>query len=279
MSSPTSLKLGPPIYVDPRIRRRIMPLYLIQIWISLIPTAFLLYWYFYPWISRLLQYSTGKLSWSFEGMMIMSGIFPNSNFGVPSWIFYSFGAIFLLIIYVITIIWTAFITRILIGILNLLHKPREGIFSRSRKDKDYFYWNCRNLARIFLFWILHSNPFTFLKITFSYRFFGVHVGKHVQLNHCWISPEFVSIGNNVVIGQVAAVYSFQFQGEKLLVGRVKIEDNVTIGSQSVILPGSTIHEGTIVDSISFCMPFSELNPNSYYSGSPVKELKIPEFSN
>ena len=49
MSSPTSVKMMHPLYVDPRIRRKHIPAYIIHIWFSLIPVVFLGYWYNYLW--------------------------------------------------------------------------------------------------------------------------------------------------------------------------------------------------------------------------------------
>jgi len=275
MSSPTSVKLAPPAYIDPRIRRKYIISYIIQIWISCIPAALLIYWFYYAEIVSLLPYITLNTTFSFRGLLSswgwdMSGLF--FSILIP---------IILLLIYLITVIWAATVTKIYIGALNLRHKPIEGVFYRSKKDKDYVYWNRRNLSRIFLNWLLFSVPFTFLKKTFAYRFFGIPIGKNTDMNHCWVSQEFIEIGDNVKIGQAAGVYSFQFEGDKLLVAKIIVKDDVLIGPQAVVYPGSIINEGVTLDGGCFSDPFTEYEAYGVYHGIPAKLIssKKPKDSN
>jgi len=278
MSSPTSVKLAPPTYTDPRIRRKYIIPYIIQIWLSCLPAAFLLYWFYYAELEEFIPFSsqaTLGASFSFREMLLSWG-------WDMSGLFFSILIPFVLIaIYIITVIWTAIITKIYIGLLNLRHKPIEGVFYRSAKDKDYVYWNRRNLSRIFLNWLLFSIPFTFLKKTFAYRFFGVPIGKDTDMNHCWVSPEFMEIGENVKIGQAAGVYSFQFEGDKLLVAKVIVKNDVLIGPQAVVYPGTIINEGVTLDGGCFSDPFTEYEAYGVYHGTPAKLIssKKPNDSN
>ncbi len=250
MSSPSSTKLAPPTYVDPRVRRRLYHIYLIKIWISLLPSGFFLYWFYYP----------GSESYLFHNLWLSA----------PLWFYFLITPFYITFIYIVTVLWTAIITKIQLLWLNLRHKPKEGVFLRNRKDKDYLYWNKRNLAKIFLFWLLYSTPFTIFKIFLPYRLFGVKVGKNCVLNHAWITPEFVSIGSNVKIGQGACIYSFLFENDKLLVAQVTIGDNVSIGPHSIIYPGTKIENNVIIDAGSYTLPFFELKENKTYKGAPIK---------
>jgi serine acetyltransferase len=256
MSSPTSTKMAPPTYVDPKIRRRYVHIYLLQIWISLIPTAWFSYMLFAP---DTVLYSLRELMSRFWIM--------------PDLVYYMIIPFGLLFIYTITIVWAAIITKIRLMWLNLLHKPIEGVFHRSKKDKDYVYWNKRNLTRMFLYWLLHTLPFTYLKKYFSYVFFGMKIGKDSVVNHVWLSPEFVTIGNNVKIGQAACIYSFMFEADMLLVAHVEIEDDVLIGPQTVILPGTKIQKGVIIDAGAWSDPFFTYEENGVYHGTPVELIR------
>ncbi len=260
------MKLAPPTYVDPRIRRKNMIFFIIQIWICLIPLSYLFYWFYYDYLIELLPFTLEPIRSSFR-------IFIEQYWVLPIYIIFIITPPILIFIYVITVVWTAIVTKTVIFYFKLRHKPIEGVFYRDIKDKDYYYWNKRNLSRIFLFWLLHSMPFTFLKITFTFRFLGVKIGKNPNLNHCWISPEFVEIGKNAIIGPSSALYSFQFQDDKLLVARVIIGDDVIIGSQSTILPGTHISNKVVVDSGSFSHPFSKLEENCLYKGCPIKKIE------
>ncbi|MHA1720305.1 MAG: acyltransferase [Promethearchaeota archaeon] len=276
MSSPTSVKLAPPAYVDPRVRRKHIIEYIIQIWLSCLPAAFLLYWFFYAELESFLPFSSHETlgaSFSFRGMI------SNWGWDIPGLIFSILIPFILIAIYIITVVWAALITKFYIFILNLNHKPIEGVFYRSLDDKDYVYWNRRNLSRIFLHWLLFSVPFTFLKKTFAYRIFGIKIGKHTDMNHCWVSPEFMEIGDNVKIGQAAGIYSFQFEGDKLLVAKVIIKDDVLIGPQAVIFPGTKVNDGVTIDGGCFADPFTEYESNGVYHGTPAKLIRYNNKGN
>ena len=266
MSSPTSVKLAPPLYVDPRVRRRSFFGYLIQIWISLIPGSYLLYWFFYDYILEFSHFSTGEMHFSFKNWIEQYWL-------MPSYVLFLIIPIIILFIYIITVIWTALITKMILIWLKILRRPKEGVFYRSLKDKDYVYWNKRNFAKMFLFWLLHSIPLPFLKKFFTFNFLDVRIGKNSVVNDCWISSEFVKIGKNVTLGQSVCIYSFQFQGDKLLVAKVDISDEVFIGPQVVIFPGTKIQKGVEIDGGSFSHPFTEYEENGVYHGTPVKLIR------
>ena len=83
----------------------------------------------------------------------------------------------------------------------------------------------------------------------------------------------MSIGKNVVVGQAAGIYSFQFQDDKLLVAKVNIGDNVMIGPQTVIFPGVSIPDGVTIDDGGFVHPFTQLEANGAYHGAPVRLIR------
>jgi len=96
----------------------------------------------------------------------------------------------ILSIYVIQIS-ALIISALFLSIIKLIHPPKEGIFRRNLKDKDYVYWNLRNTIKKWPLWITATNPFPWLKNRFSLRFYGVKIGKKVMCDNCWISSEFV----------------------------------------------------------------------------------------
>jgi acetyltransferase-like isoleucine patch superfamily enzyme len=260
LSAPGSIKNAPSLPIDPKIRRRNIVGYLIQMWISLLPAAFLLYALF---------------------------VFPNNRFSflrylpIPEnlmWLYYFLMPIFLFGVYYLTVIWTALITKIILWWYNIRRPAKEGVFTRSSEDLDYVYWNKRNLARVFLIWLLYTPPFPWGKTFFTFRFFGIKIGKNTVVTDCWISPEFIEIGNNTKIGQGSAVVSYVFEKDKLIVARVKIEENCIIGPRTVVEPGCIIHNNCTVSACSLLLPFTELDPNAIYFGLPVEKVrdKTPE---
>lgn len=256
MSAPASIKLSPPCPVDPRIRRKHMISYVIHNWLILIPGSFLLYFLF----------GAETNLYTLRNILLPFISIADVNF-------YLLTPIFLVFIYYMTLFWAAAITRIRIAWLNMKHKPREGIFQRTLDDQDYVYWNKRNLARVFYYWLLKTFPLPWAKTFLGYRIFGLKAGNNIQMSDCWVSPEFIEIGNNVQVGQGAAVFSYMFEPDRLLVAKVVLENNVIIGPRTTVFAGVKIHENTIVSSCSFILPFQDLEKDCIYFGNPVEKVR------
>ncbi|WP_158712728.1 acyltransferase [Parabacteroides pacaensis] len=90
----------------------------------------------------------------------------------------------------------------------------------------------------------------------------------------------VSIGDNVLIGPNVNIFSANHnykapnipinkQGHTLK--KVIIKNNVWIGSNSIILPGVTIHENVVIGAGSVVS--KDCESNSLYAGNPAKLIK------
>lgn len=250
MSSPTQLKLDGPNVIDGRIRRRYLIPYLIQVFISILPGIAAGFWWFDPSV----PYSARLL-------------LPDN------WIYWALTPLAAFIAYYMMLIWSCIVARVRLGWLKLLHPIKEGIFLRHPKDKDYKYWCLRNYARLFPGWLAATVPFPWLKVFCNYIMMGVKVGKRCLLNVGWVSQELIEIGNDVKVHQSACVLSWYFEGEKLFLKKVVLEDGVIVGAKSVIYPGCILRKGVVVSACSFMMPMSETEPNCTYFGTPVKLVK------
>ncbi|MFX1239387.1 MAG: hypothetical protein ACFE8P_16925, partial [Promethearchaeota archaeon] len=91
-------------------------------------------------------------------------------------------------------------SSLLLILIRIIFKPKEGEFKRNPKDRNYLFWNIRNLVKKWPLYIMASNPFPWLKHRFNLRFFGVKIGKNCICDNCWISSEFITIGKNCIIG-------------------------------------------------------------------------------
>jgi serine acetyltransferase len=171
------------------------------------------------------------------------------------------------------LIWSCLIARIRLGWLKLLHPIKEGIFLRHPKDKDYKYWCLRNYARLFPGWLAATVPFPWLKTFCNYTLMGQKVGKRCLLNVGWVSQELMEIGNDVKIHQTATVTSWAFEGEKLLLKKVVLEDNVIVGAKTVVYPGCILKKGVVISGSSFVLPMTETEPGCTYFGTPIKLIR------
>ena len=242
MFQPASLKGESPVPIDEKLRNRFLVLYIIIIILSFFPCVILEYYYvFYLWV-ELNQY----------------------------WIFFILLPFNVVVSIYLLQISATIIAALLIKIINLIHTPKEGTFHRSFKDKDYVYWNIRNLIKKWPLYITASNPFPWLKNRFTLRFFGVRIGKHCICDNSWISSEFVSIGKNVILGMNSTLISFGIEQDYFIIKQITIENNVLIGAKCVLLPGTIIKHNCKLEAHSYTDYNSVLKEDSLYSGHPAK---------
>ena len=244
MSGPTSMKLASPTPVDARIRKKYLIIYFIIIFLSFIPLTIFEYYYFTLfWVS-----GWTWLFWLLIPFNIIAGIY-------------------------ILLLSSLIVSKIFIMIVNLIHKPKEGIFQRDIKDKDYLFWNIRNLIKKWPLYVAGTNPLPWLKNKFTLRIFGVRIGKNTSCDQCWISSEFITIGNNVICGISSSILSYGIERNKFYIKKINIGDNVEMGSKVVLMPGTQIGENAKISAHSYTLPGQILDVNKNYGGHPANLLE------
>jgi dTDP-4-amino-4,6-dideoxy-D-glucose acyltransferase len=117
---------------------------------------------------------------------------------------------------------------------------------------------------------------------------GIEIGDFVHIT-CYVSligEEKIKIGNFCGLSSKVAVFSSNddYSGESLLGAKiiqekhrnvtnkpVIFEDYTTVGAMSLILPGVTIGEGSVVGAFSFVR--KSIKPWGIYFGNPLKFIK------
>lgn len=61
--------------------------------------------------------------------------------------------------------------------------------------------------------------------------------------------------------------------QNLIVGDVIVGNYCAIGSNTVVMPGVQIPEGTVIGAMSFVPAFYELKPWTVYAGNPIREIR------
>ncbi len=110
---------------------------------------------------------------------------------------------------------------------------------------------------------------------------NITVGKNVFINACckFQDQGGIEIGNNVLIGHsvVIATLNHDFEIENRLsmyAKKVKIGNDVWIGSNATILPGVTINDGAIIGAGSIVT--KDVPQNAVLAGNPAKIIKYIE---
>jgi len=241
MFQPASLKGDSPTPLDERMRNKSMVFYYLIIILSFIPCS-------------LFEYGYIILFWTESSYWLFFVLLPFNLF---------------LLIYILQLSALIF-SLFFLTVVNLIHKPKEGVFRREISDKEYKYWNIRNAIKKWPLYITASNPFPWLKNRFMLRFFGVKIGSNTICDNSWISSEFVSIGKNVIIGMSSSTISFGIEQDKFILRRIIIEDDVAIGAKCVLMPGTVMKRGSKLSAHSYTSYDSILEENSIYRGHPAK---------
>jgi len=179
---------------------------------------------------------------------------------------------------ILLIINSAIIARIFLIFINLIHKPREGVFLRHKSDIDYCFWSLRALVRKWPTWLARQLSLPLLEILVL-KILGVKTSFSNSLHEGWIDCEFIKFGRNVRIGQGTLIISNIIINNKLILKKVNIQNNVIIGAHSIVLPGTIIESNSILDAISMTKINQKLERNSIYRGNPAIKVEDVEFIN
>ena len=241
MSVPSSLKVGPNTTLV-LVKKRYLIFYIFLIWINIFSIQFEFWWYW-----NLLY------DWKFIHFL----------FFLPLLIF---------VMYLTSIMVSLIFAKILLVIINLIHKPREGVFLRHPSDKDYRYWSLRSTIKKWPFWISHKFPLPFMD-NICLKMFGVKTKYSNSLFEGWVDTEFIEFGKNIVVGQSSIIQSAIIVGNLFIIRKTIIEDNVVIGAHSIVMPGTHMKKNSILGGNSMTTIGQELEENYIYLGAPAKKYK------
>jgi carbonic anhydrase/acetyltransferase-like protein (isoleucine patch superfamily) len=192
--------------------------------------------------------------------------------------FYLFFPLVFFIGVILLILSSIIIAKFVLSCVNLIHKPKEGVFNRNKKDKDYCYWSLRSIIKKWPVWLTRHLSLPLLE-TITFKVLGVKTSFSNSLNEGWVDCEFVEFGKNVKIGQGSLIMSNIIVQDKLIIKKVKIKDKVIIGAHAVVLPGTVIEPNTILDVISMTTVNQHLEGDTVYHGVPAKKVEEIKIRN
>ncbi|KAJ7980735.1 AMP-dependent synthetase/ligase [Quillaja saponaria] len=101
------------------------------------------------------------------------------------------------------------------------------------------------------------------------RLLGAKIGKHCSIRaiNPVANPELMSIGAGVHLGDFSRIITGFHSSSGFNCGKVEIQDNSVVGSQSVILPGSVIQKNVLLGALSIAPMNSVLQKGGVYVGS------------
>ncbi|MFX1407076.1 MAG: hypothetical protein ACFFBW_08985 [Promethearchaeota archaeon] len=183
----------------------------------------------------------------------------------------------------ILILWFMFIlscfllSKLLLILVNLIHKPKEGVFLAQIGDTDFEFWCLRTELKKIVLWLMRNCPIPWVDVL-AFRWFGISIDFSSYLYDAWCDAEFVDFGRRVVIGQGATIMSSMVIGKYLIIKRVFFDDYVLVGGHTTIAPGTIVGKDTVIAAISTTLYNQYLEPGFIYIGIPVIKIKPNKYA-
>jgi acetyltransferase-like isoleucine patch superfamily enzyme len=193
---------------------------------------------------------------------------------------------FFLIFFLPTIIifmWFIFIvcclifSKLFLILINLIHKPKEGVFKAEKGDTDFEFWCLRTELKKIVLWLVRNWPIPWMDIL-VFKWFGIKMSLSISLYDAWCDTEFINFGRKVLIGQGATVMSSMVIGKYLIIKKVIFDDYVLIGGETTIAPGTIVGKETLVGALSYSVYNQILEPGWVYFGMPIVKLKKNKYA-
>jgi acetyltransferase-like isoleucine patch superfamily enzyme len=118
----------------------------------------------------------------------------------------------------------------------------------------------------------HFLPVPLMRLV--YQALGTRMGDNTFSAGTILDPPLTEFGINCIVGHNAVLFSHAIEGCNFALSRIRIGDNVTIGSMAVVMSGVQIGDGAIVSAGSVVLKDTHIGPNEVWGGVPAKLLKI-----
>ena len=227
-----------------RVNSKFLAVYLPIFWLAGLTVSILWYWYLFDrnWIYIL----------SFLPVMLI-------------------GSIYLFILACIIF------SKLLLILVNLIHRPKEGIFKAEIGDTDFEFWALRTELKKIALWFMRNSPLPWTDV-FALKIFGVNMDASSHLNDAWCDAEFIKFGRKNLIGQGATIMSSMVVGKYLIIKKVVCDDYIMIGGHTTIAPGTIMGKESVIGAISSTTFNQVLEPNWVYFGIPAIKLKENKYA-
>ncbi len=189
-------------------------------------------------------------------------------FLLPFWLF---------ILYFIFIFGIAIFSKAFLLIVNMAHKPREGVFRAEKGDKDFEFWRLRVELKKLALWLMNNSPLPWI-VMWGFRWFGVKIDFSSHLQDAWVDTDFIDFGRNVTIGQGTVVMSSMVVGKYLIIKKVIFGDYTVVGGVSNIAPGTFLGDESVTGAFTNTNFNQFIEPGWIYVGLPAMKYKPNKYA-
>ncbi len=173
--------------------------------------------------------------------------------------------------------------KLFLILIEIIHKPKEGLFKADKNDKDYYYFCLRTAVKKYIFWVWNNFCFPWIS-NFAFKVCSMRTMtadfKSTMFDG-WSDTEFIEYGHNIMIGQGAVVISSMIirieDEDYFLIKKVIIGDHVVLGGNAIVAPGTVIGHSTTLGVWAMTHIGQVLEPYWIYVGKPAQKYKKPQW--
>jgi hypothetical protein len=183
-----------------------------------------------------------------------------------------------LLFYFLMIFWTLIVLKI----IRVLFPIKEGVYSYEDNALTCYIWNLHAflcITNLSLHYINGLLPPPIRKLFYSAL--GANMGKGIiSIGGRLVDPHLITIEESAMIGDDALLTPHAYartRSDILILGRIEIKKNAIVGAKSMLLPGVTVGENSMINAMSLVAMNTKIPPNQIWGGNPA--VKIAEISN
>ena len=173
--------------------------------------------------------------------------------------------------------------KLILILLELIHKPKEGLFKANKHDNDYYYFCLRTAVKKYIFWVWNNFCFPWIS-NFAFKICSMRTMtadfKSTMFDG-WSDTEFIEYGHNIMIGQGAVVISSMIlrieDEDYFLIKKIIIGDHVVLGGNAIVAPGTVIGHSSTLGVWANTYIGQVLEPYWIYVGKPAEKYKRPQW--
>jgi len=212
----------------------------------------------------------------FGGICLICGVLGPLHY-VPNIIILFILPIYLFAMYYVFFFGCVLYTKLFLILINLIHKPREGVFRAEEGDPDYEFWRLRTELKKLGVWLLNNCPLPWSD-AWVFRWFGLKMNFSSHLHDAWCDIDFVDFGRKVLVGQGVVLMSSMVVGKYLIIKKIILDDYVVLGGHATVAPGTYVGKDTLMAAVSKTTYGQILEPGWIYFGVPARKLKRNKVS-
>lgn len=176
---------------------------------------------------------------------------------------------FLLFSFFIILIFLILLPALFIRFMLKVRPVKTGVFDYDTSDSEFSYWILRQNFHFIAGFAFNLFPAPLYPVYCKLvcRKFDLACVMGGKL----LDPELCSVGKGAVIGNSSCITGHLIQNNKLIIGKVDLEEGCLVGVNSVVMPNTVIRKGGVLGACSLLPKGREVKSKKLYLGVPARE--------